>query len=329
MQAPPDVKPELPRSAAARWWAYQRERFPVFAHGPLIAAFSFSAVCFSALLRAQTTGAPPSWPAPAAAVVAFGTALLFFLQLRIADEFKDFDEDARYRPYRPVQRGLVTLKQLGILGVICGVIQLGLALWLHPPLVLLLAVVWVYLALMSKEFFVGDWLRAHPVAYMLSHMIILPLIDFYATACDWWPAQGSAPAGLEWFIAASYFNGLVIEIGRKSRAPADEEKGVNTYTVLWGRTGAALAWLGAMLVSATCGTLAAAGVGFVVPVAALLAVPLVASALTAWWFVRDPAPGRGKRIELMAGVWTIFLYLSVGAVPLAWRWWTAHPEGSP
>ena len=37
------------------------------------------------------------------------TSFLSFLQLRIADEFKDFDEDSRYRPYRPVPRGLVTL----------------------------------------------------------------------------------------------------------------------------------------------------------------------------------------------------------------------------
>ena len=35
---------------ATRWWTYQRERFPVFAHGSLIAAFSFSAVSYSASL---------------------------------------------------------------------------------------------------------------------------------------------------------------------------------------------------------------------------------------------------------------------------------------
>jgi hypothetical protein len=30
---------------------YQRERFPVFAHAPLIAAFSLSAVSYSGLIR--------------------------------------------------------------------------------------------------------------------------------------------------------------------------------------------------------------------------------------------------------------------------------------
>ena len=166
-----------------RWWIYQRERFPVFAHGPLIAAFSLSAVCCSSLLRGDFR-----LPSSLSLLVAFGTALLFFLQLRIADEFKDFEEDARHRPYRPVPRGLVSLQELGIVGVLSAVVQLGLAWMLRPELALLLVFVWFYLALMSKEFFVGSWMKSRPLFYMISHMAIVPLIDLYATACDWWPA---------------------------------------------------------------------------------------------------------------------------------------------
>src|SRR5690242_5377099 len=110
-----------------RWWIYQRERFPLLGHGPLIAAFSFSALSFSTLLRGQLT-----LPSIGPVLVAFVTALLFFLQLRIADEFKDFEEDRRYRPYRPVPRGLVTLRELAVLGILCALVQMGLALWLMP-----------------------------------------------------------------------------------------------------------------------------------------------------------------------------------------------------
>ena len=80
-----------------RWWIYQKERFPIFQHGPLVAAFSSCAVAYSALL----TGSSPVWQSFA---VAFITCLIFFLQLRIADEFKDAEEDATYRPYRAVPR---------------------------------------------------------------------------------------------------------------------------------------------------------------------------------------------------------------------------------
>jgi 4-hydroxybenzoate polyprenyltransferase len=313
----PETAPLVsPRPAFfARWWAYQRERFPIVAHGLLIAAFSSSAVCFSTLLRKQV-GPPPALTL----LVAFGTAFLFFLQLRIADEFKDAEEDARYRPYRPVPRGLVTLRELGALGALAGGVQLFLGLALSTTLVLLLAGAWVYLALMSKEFFVGAWLKEHPIPYMISHMVIIPIVDFYATACDWWPAAGWPPRGLGWFVAASYFNGIVIEVGRKVRAPADEEPGVNTYSALWGPRTAVLLWLGALLATAGCAVLAAAQVAFAVPMAVVVAVMLLVAGLVAWRFLDQLTPGSGKRIENLAGVWTLVLYLSVGAVPLLWRW---------
>jgi 4-hydroxybenzoate polyprenyltransferase len=299
----------------SRWWVYQRERFPILAHGLLIAAFSFSAVCFSALLRGQT-----ALPGIRTVVVAFVTAFLFFLQLRIADEFKDFEEDSRYRPYRPVPRGLVSLRELGILGVLGGLVQLGLALWLQPSPVLLLGLAWVYLALMSKEFFVGGWLKAHPVTYLVSHMVIIPLVDLYATACDWWPAGAGPPRGLIWFLIVSYFNGVVIELGRKIRGPKDEEPGVNTYSVLWGQRTAVGAWLGAMLVTALCAGVAAYQIEFLVPVACLLIVLLVTAGLVGVRFLRDPVTRRAKLIETLSGIWTLLMYLSLGAVPLVWRW---------
>ena len=102
---------------------------------------------------------------------------------------------ARYRPYRPVPRGLVTLGELGWIGVGGAAIQLALALWLHPPLVALLVLAWAYLALMSREFFVAEWLRRRPAIYMASHMVIIPLIDLYATACDWLLVTGWPPTG--------------------------------------------------------------------------------------------------------------------------------------
>ncbi|ALC18017.1 4-hydroxybenzoate polyprenyltransferase [Desulfuromonas soudanensis] len=296
-----------------RWWLYQKERFPIFAHGPLILAFSLSAMSYSALLRGEST------LRPAAALVAFVTAFFFFLQLRIADEFKDAADDARWRPYRPVPRGLVTLRELGWIGVGAGVIQLAGSLWLRPLQALMLVIAWVYLALMSREFFVHDWLKAHPTFYLLSHMIILPVFDIYATACDWLMARATPPQGLIWFLAVSYLNGIVIEIGRKIRAPEDEEEGVETYTVLWGRPRALAAWLGAMGLTALCAWRGAVLIGFATPVALLLLILLVSATLVAIRFARHPLPGRGRHFELVSGIWTLVMYLSLGAGPLLLR----------
>jgi len=300
-----------------RWLVYQRERFPIAAHAPLVAAFSASAVCFSSLLRGDA-----GVPRPAALLVAFVTSLLFFLQLRIADEFKDFAEDSRFRPYRPVPRGLVTLRELAWVGVGAAVVQLTLALWLSPPLVLLLLPAWIWFALMSREFFAPRWLRAHPLAYMASHLLIVPLIDLYATACDWRPTgDRSAPAGLAWFLVVSYLNGMVIEIGRKMRAPADEEVGVETYSALWGVRGAVHAWLLAILATGVAAVAASARIGTGVPTLLMLVVLAGTCATVGERFRRDAVPGRGRWIETMAGVWTVLLYVGLGAVPLAFAVW--------
>lgn len=300
-----------------RWLVYQRERFPLAAHAPLVAAFSTSAVCFSSLVRGHY-----AVPSGAALGVAFATSLLFFLQLRIADEFKDFEDDSRHRPYRAVPRGLVTLRELAWVGAAGAAIQLGLALWLEPSIAWLLALAWIYLALMTREFFMPRWLKARPAAYMASHMLILPLVDLYATACDWRVAgERLPPPGLYWFLIVSYLNGLVIEIGRKMRSAADEEPGVETYSALWGRRGAVAAWLAAALLTAGAAWQAAERIGISTWMLRLLAVLVAACAIVAARFLRQAAPGGGRAVERMSGIWTILMYLGLGAVPLAVAAW--------
>ena len=302
---------------ANRWWIYQRERFPLAGHGPLILSFSASAVALSALLR----GTWPSWPAVA---VAFVSALLAFFQLRVADEFKDADEDRQFRPYRPVPRGLVTLPELARLGVASMAVQLALAWWLDPRLVVGLAAVWGYMALLSQEFFVAEWLKARPFTYLWTHMLVVPLIDLYATACDWVPAGATPPPGLGWFLGASFFNGVVVEVGRKLRAPADEEPGVETYSAAWGRPRAVSTWLVALGLAGASAAAAArtAGVGGIM--AGVAGVAVMLAALLGARFLQRPVPGSGKPFELFAGVWTLSMYLSVGILPLVLKWWTAR-----
>lgn len=297
-----------------RWLIYQHERFPLLGHGPLVAAFSLSAVCFSSLLRGST-----AFPSLNTLLVAFFGSLCFFLQLRIADEFKDAEEDARYRPYRPVPRGLVTLRALGAVGLGAAALQLGLSLWLAPLLALWLLFTWAYLGLMSKEFFVGRWLRAHPFTYMWTHMLIMPLIDVYTSACDWVPAQVALPHGLTWFLIASFFNGMVIEVGRKIRAPEHEETGVQTYSVIWGRRGAVAAWLAALLLTGVSAAVAASRIQFLLPVAVLLGIAWLTAVIVSWRFLCRPEAARARLFEPFSGVWTLLLYLGLGIIPLLLR----------
>lgn len=313
-----------------RVWIYQGERFPIVKHGLLIAIFSGAAVGYGASLTTTL-------PALSSACVAFLSTFAFFWQMRVADEFKDIDDDVQYRPYRPVPRGLISLRELAILGVASAAVQASLALWLAPALLGYLLGIWVYFGLMCKEFFVRDWLKAHPVAYVFSHMMIVPLIGGYAVAAQTIPTTGTVlyPSLLP-FLATCFFNGLVIELGRKIRLPAGEEIGVETYSALWGLPTAVRLWLGSVLVTAIFSLWGAwyiHALAIVVPILAALAGWI---GIQAWpWLGRFSAhqrpqssppipqekgqPEVGQKmydiLDTPTAIWTLGVYLSLGWLP--------------
>ena len=295
-----------------RWWVYQQERFPLAQHAPLIFVFSASAVCFSSLLRRS-----PVLVSVSSFLVAFVCCLLFFLQLRLADEFKDYEEDSRYRPYRAVPRGLVSLRELAWLWLLTAIIQFSSALLLAPSLLIVLGITWAYLLLMTQEFFVRNWVKKRPIVYMASHMLIIPLIDLFATACDWAVTAGSPPIGLGWFLTVSFFNGFVIEIGRKTRASGDEEEGVETYSRLYGIRGAIAFWWLMLGVTFLAALIAASAIDFVVPVASIVGITLLTCFVHGVRFAAHPSSRGAKQLEVMSGLWVLMLYLSLGILPAA------------
>lgn len=300
-----------------RWWTYQKERFPLVQHGPLVLAFSLSALAFSRILRGE-----PSFPDLPQIIVGFCTALIFFLQLRIADEFKDFEEDSRFRPYRAVPRGLVRLRELGWVFVACGAAQLALALWLEPRLITLLAVTWLYLAGMCKEFFMRKWLKARPITYLWSHMLIMPLIDLYVTSCDWLAhGETKPPEGILWFLLVSFFNGVLFEFGRKIRAREDEETGVDTYTAMWGIPKATGAWVITLMLNFTAATMAANNTGSLTFTVPLLLIFLLPTLWTGVRFIRQPTSKHAKTIETLSGIWTLAMYITLGPLALLVHSW--------
>jgi 4-hydroxybenzoate polyprenyltransferase len=290
-----------------RLWIYQQERFPLLSHSLLVLALTIGVSGFAS--------AGKGWPAWPRLVGAFVVAMGFFMLLRISDEFKDAADDAAYRPYRPVPRGLITLRQLAGVGVVIVILQLVITLLLGRLLLPYLLAAWLFMFLMSREFFVAEWLRARPVVYMLSHMLILPLFDFYLLTAAW-QGHGAPPLAFGWFLLATYTNGIVFEIGRKVRAPEDEEVGVETYSALWGVARAATVWFLAVLVAGSAGILAGWTLGQGVRVAITITLIMTVGGLAAGWVARrmlmQPTPAHSRWIEQLAGVWLLVFYLSMG-----------------
>ena len=282
----------------------------MFAHGPLVLAFAGGVACASAALRGADG---PGWGAVA---VAFVVSLGAFIQLRVADEWKDRETDAAFRPERPVPRGLVTLRELTIAALAVAVVQVIACILLAPRLLLPLALVWGWGTLMTVEFGVGERLRQWPVATLISHGLIVPCIDFFSVSADVLSNGSDYPDGTAWLIGVSLFGGMVVEIGRKIWATADERPGVETYSATWGRRRALAVWAGVVVASLGCGL----AVLHRIPGTALLAVGLIAVAvgvialaLGALW---GDTAGRGTIVETAAGVWTLGLYTTIGPLAL-------------
>lgn len=295
-------------SLAARLWIYQGERFPLVQTVPLLGAFSAASVTASARLAGRPL---PGWEAY---LIAFLIVMVIFFQMRALDEVKDAEIDRRYRPERPIPRGLVSLKLILWLAGLAALPAAAAAYVLSPLLLGLLLVAWGWLALMSVEFFARDVLHRSPALYLLSHMAIMPLIDLVLTGCEWVPA-GAMPAGLWTFLLMSFANGCVIEFGRKIWAPENEREGVETYSSSWGirRSLTAL-----VLATATAfAALVVCGLYLDRPMVTTLAGLLVLAPFL--WsladFARHPDGKRQKRLEILSGIWVLACYLAAAFLP--------------
>lgn len=302
----------MTRSVFSRLWIYQSERFPLVKTAPLLAAFSAASISVSALLAGRSL---PHW---SAFLVGFIIAMALFFQMRVCDEYKDLADDQKFRPTRPIPRGLVSLRLIITLGVASLPIAV-LAAWMwEPALLLLLALTWVWLAAMTAEFGVPVWLKSRPVLYLVSHMAIMPLIDLLLTGIEWVPAGRPDPQ-LWLFLALSFVNGCVLEIGRKLWAPENEIIGVETYSGLWGAQRATWIWLTCAAVS--FGLLVAVGIatGTGLPTAAIGFIGLGVCAWSARSYMQAATTKAQQRMDAVAGLWVLLCYVTAGFLPFLIR----------
>lgn len=292
-----------------RLFQYFKERFPILKHGVIIAIFTFSAIGYSCLLS-ENLDFIPMFQYILGVYIVFTT----FLLLRISDEFKDIEEDVKYRPYLPVPRGLVSLRELGMLGMLILLVNIALVSIFQTPLIGLYLGVLFLLFLMRYEFFIGNLLK-HRVVYTLSHMFIIPALDLYASALDWKIESNYFHWPLLFFLAVSYCNGIVLEFGRKITTPGLEEEGVPTYSKLYGSIGAAYRWVFVMLITMILACVAAYFAGFSLILIALLPVFFLICSLPGFLFTRNPTKKRAQQMELFSGIWTALMYLHLGALP--------------
>ena len=270
-----------------KWYTYQKERFPVLVYGLYILCLTFATFFYNTKMLEIESNV-------GVFIVMFVVAFLQFLMVRIIDEFKDYDEDKKYRPYRPVPRGLIKLQELRVLFVICVVIQLALTLIVNPFSFIFLLVLWIVFILMTKGFFIKKVLDKHILLEVAFDEIMLPVMILFLASFI------KIDMSILWrLLLLSYVVSWIIEIARKVRCKKDEEKGVKTYTAVFGIPKACILLSGLELLLTIC-RLILPGVPLMNWAQILLLIFFVGIIVVNVFFVRKKTRKFAKAVEYLA-----------------------------
>ena len=239
-------------------YTYQKERFPVLTFSLYIFCIAFATFCITNYWGNINYNNPieklkrfyygvrtePYVIDYYRLIPMFIVAFLQFLMIRIVDEFKDYEEDCKYRPYRPVPRGLITLKELKKLFIICAIIQFVITYIFEPRAIFPLLIVWIFFAIMSKGFFIKKFLDKHILLEVALDELLMPILAWYLS----YFASYTIPINIinsyvnyldiGIFLLMTYIVSWIVEVARKIRSQEDEEEGVKTYTAVFGIGGA-------------------------------------------------------------------------------------------
>jgi hypothetical protein len=162
----------------ANWLTYFKERFPFPVYVVLVGGIALSG---NVLARGSF-----EWRG---FLIAFVGLMGFFALLRLMDELKDYEKDLIVHPQRPLPRGVLkveTVAKVIRVAAVGMVVYSGLvAAFSNLEAGICYFVVTVWLWLMFKEFYLGQWLVDRPLAYAISHqLILLPLCAFAVLTHD-------------------------------------------------------------------------------------------------------------------------------------------------
>ena len=312
---------------------YLNERFPLGKNSFFVLIFTLSGYIYTSLLYNSKimylfTNGVKIGIFQYKIIALFIIVFMFFFQLRITDEFKDYEEDLKYRAYRPVQRGIISLKTLGKTGIVTVIIQIMLAHVIDPEIIYFMIFVWIYMFLMAKEFFIKKWLTKRILIYALSHVVIMVFITLVIIEATQYIVpknifdvfilqryRHNIDFALIPLFVLNYLNGIVLEIGRKTRRADEEEHGVQTYSKLWGKKKAAVILslrFAAEYFLVILGLAHTYEKYFFFGRLTLLVILIVSIYFMIKFLKKDLS---GKIVETVSGLWIIFSSMCMGLLP--------------
>lgn len=161
------------------------------------------------------------------------TAFLFWLFLRIADDFKDRESDRRLFPERAYPAGRVSTKDLAFLMAVDIILMVGINI-IFPVSLIWFVILFFYGTLMSFWFFLKKYIQNNLILALITHNPVQLILNYYliSIVCTKYNLPIFTLEVL--FINLMlYMPGMEWEISRKIKAPGDENDYV-TYSKILG-----------------------------------------------------------------------------------------------
>ncbi len=201
----------------SRIYQYQEERFPV-----KILTFTTLAVVLSsaAILSYEISFFQ--------ALMNFLACMVFLFHIRVIDESRDFKHDAAFHPDRPVQRGLLSVKELFIYDIPGLLIFLFTAWYFGLPSRVYGVILLIFSFITWKDFYLGAKFKRKFFLYNAVNMLQMVLMQFFIYAVF---IRSFMVSEVMWIhLLFVIFNTILMEFVRKIKISGEESQGKDTYS---------------------------------------------------------------------------------------------------
>ncbi len=211
------------RNFFKRFYEFQKERLQLE-----VLIFTTSAVVLSSVAVSLPSGENIS-NYLIEIIVSIITLLLFMFHIRVLDEHKDYHFDSRYHQGRPIQRGLISLKELLTLDIVGLLIIFLVNIFFPLRAIIFLFIAFGYTLIAGNEFFMKNWIRKRFFLYNFLNLLQLLFLQFYLySLID--PKFSFRNILLTVHFAFVLFNVGLLEFARKLKIKSQENEARDTYS---------------------------------------------------------------------------------------------------
>lgn len=288
----------------SKWWTFTKERFDPPTHSVMLVLFLFAHIL---VINATTSIFATSVDD---LFLLIGVSAFYF-KLRLYDEVKDYELDVVINPHRPLPRGLLSHQDMYAGMFVCIIIELLCFSIQGINSIVSITIPILYSLLMYKEFFIKEKIRPHLTTYALSHTVVTTLLSFaiFSFLSQKTFLEVILDKTLLSFALANWMLFNLFEFGRKTFATSEERENVDTYSSLFGRTGAvALVISQALIAHYLCFNLRGSNTGFMI--IGFAVILCILGALSLWYIVKNNEAS-AKFFRLFSSLYIILFYLII------------------